>query len=146
MPANLENSAEATGLEKVSFHSTSKERQWQRMLKLPHNCIHLSSVQFSCSVVSDSLQPHEPQHARSPCPSPAPGVHPRLLSRWCHPTISSSLVPFSSSHQSFPALGSFLMSQSFTSGGQSIGVSASVSLLPMSIQDWFPLGWTGWIS
>ena len=145
MPANLENSAVAKGLEKISFPFNPKERQCQRMFKLLHNCIHLSSVQFSCSVVSDSLQPHEPQHARSPCPSPAPGVHPRLLSRWCHPTISSSLVPFSSSHQSFPALGSFLMSQSFTSGGQSIGVSASTSVFPMNTQDWSPLGWTGWI-
>ena len=107
-----------------------------------------SSVQFSHSVVSDSLPPHEPQHARPPCPSPAPGVHPNPcpLSRWCHPTISSSVVPFSSCPQSFPASGSFAVSQFFTSGGQSIRVSASASVLPMNIQDWFPLGWTGWIS
>ena len=104
------------------------------------------SVQFSRSVVSDSLQPHEPQHARPPCLSPTPGVHPNpsSLSRWCHPTISSSVVPFSSCPPSFLASGSFPMSQLFASGGQSIGVSASV--LPMNIQDRFPLGWTGWIS
>ena len=107
-----------------------------------------SSVQFSHSVVSDSLRPHEPQHARPPCPSPTPRVHPNPCpsSRWCHPTISSSVVPFSSCPQSFPASGSFEMSQLFTSGGQSIGVSASISVLPMNTQDWSPLGWTGWIS
>ena len=106
-----------------------------------------SSVQFTCSVVSDSLRPREPQYARPPCPSPTPGVHPNPcpLSRWCHPTISSSVVPFSCP-QSFPASGSFQMSQLFASGGQSIGVSASASVLPMNTQDWFPLGWTGWIS
>ena len=107
-----------------------------------------SSVQFSCSVVSDSLWPHELQHARPPCPSPTPRVYPNPypLSCWCHPTISSSVVPFSSCLQSFPASGSFLMSQSFASGGQSIGVSASASVLPMHTQDWFPLGLTGFIS
>ena len=107
-----------------------------------------SSVQFSGSVVSDSLQPHEPQHARFPCPSPTPEVHPNPcpLTRWCHPTISSSAVPFSSCPQSFPASGSFQMSQLFASGGQGIGVSASTSVLPVNIQDWSPLGWTGWIS
>ena len=106
------------------------------------------SVQFSCSVISDSLQPHEPQHARPPCPSPTPRVHPNPcpLSWWCHPAISSSVVPFSSCPQSFPASGSFPMSQLFASGGQSIGVSASTSVLPMNTQDWSPLGWTGWIS
>ena len=110
--------------------------------------IFLCSVQFSCSVVSDSLRPHEPQHARPPCPSPTPGVHPNScpLSRWCHPTISASVIPFSSCPQSFPASGSFLVSQFFASGCLSIGVSASASVLPMSIQDWFPLGWTDWIS
>ena len=104
--------------------------------------------QFSRSVVSDSLRPHEPQHARPPCPSPTPGVHPNPcpLSWWCHPTISSSVVPFSSCSQSFPASGSFQMSQLVAWGGQSIGVSASTSVLPMNIQDWFPLEWTGWIS
>ena len=107
-----------------------------------------SSVQFSLSVVSDSLQPREPQHARPPCPSPNPGVYSNSCpsNRWCHPTISSSVVPFSSCPQSFPASGSFQMSQIFTSGGQSIGASALASVLPMNIQDWFPLEWTGWVS
>ena len=106
-----------------------------------------SSVQFSCSAMSDSLWPHELQHTRPPCPSPTPRVYPNScpLSRWCHPTISSSVVPFSSCLQSFPASGSFQMSQLFTSGGQRIGVSAS-SVLPMNTQDWFPLWWTGWTS
>ena len=104
-------------------------------------------VQFSCSVVSVYLQPHG-LHARSPCPLPTPGVYPNScpLSQWCHPTISSSVIPFSYRLQSFPASGSFQMSQFFTSGGQSTGVSASTSVLPVNIQDWFPLGWTGWIS
>ena len=111
------------------------------------NCKQSDSVQFSCSVMSDSLRPHEPQHARPPCPSPTPRVHPNPcpLSRWCHPTISSSVIPFSSRLQSFPASGSFPMNQLFTSGGQSIGVSASASVLPMNTQGW-SLGWTGWIS
>ena len=106
-----------------------------------------SSVQFSRSVVSDSLRPHESQHARPPCPSPAPGVYSDScpLSWWCYPTISSSVVPFSCP-QSFPAPRSFQMSQLFASGGQSIGVSASASVLPVNTQDWSPLGWTGWIS
>ena len=106
-----------------------------------------SSVQFSCSVMSDSLQPHEPQHARPPCPSPTPGIYtnPCPLTRWCHPTVSSSVIPFSSCPQSFSASGSFQMSQLFTSGGQSIGVSASTSVLPMNTQNWSPLGWTCWI-
>ena len=106
------------------------------------------SVQFSRSVVSDSLPPHESQHTRPPCPSPTPGVYLNSCpsSQWCHPTISSSVVPFSSCPQSFPALGSFPVSPLFTRGSQSIGVSASVSVFPMNIQDWSPLGWTGWIS
>ena len=106
------------------------------------------SVQFSRSVASDSLQPQGLQHGRPPCPSPTPRVYSNSCpsSRWCHPTISSSVVPFSSCSQSFPASGSFQMSQLFTSGSQSIGVSASAPVLPMNIQDWFPLGWTGWIS
>ena len=106
------------------------------------------SVQFSHSVVSDSLRPHESQHARPPCPSPTPRVYSNScpLSRWCHPAISSSVVPFSSCPQSFPASGSFPVSQFFSSGGQSIRVSASTSVLPMNTQDWSPLGWTGWIS
>ena len=97
----------------------------------------VSSVQFSRSVLSDSLRPHEPQHARPPCPSPTPRVHPNPcpLSRGCHSTISSSVVPFFSCPQSFPASGSFQMSQLFTSGGQSIGASASTSVLPMNTQD-----------
>ena len=105
-------------------------------------------VQFSCSFISDSLWPHEPQHARPPCPSPTPGVHPNPcpLSQCCHPTISSSVIPFSSCPRSFPPSRSFQMSQLFASGGQSIGVSASTSVLPMNTQDWSPLGWTGWIS
>ena len=105
-----------------------------------------SSVQFSRSVVSDSLWPHEPQHTRPPCPSPTPRVYPNScpLSQWCHLTISFSVVPFSSCLQSFPASGSFQMSQLFASGGQNIGVSTSV--LPMNTQDWFHLRWTGWIS
>ena len=110
--------------------------------------VQFSSVQFSCSVMSDSLQPHESQHARPPCPSPSPGVHSnsRPSSWWCHPAISSSVPPFSSCPQSFPASGSFQMSQLFTSGSQSIGVSPSASVLPMNTQDWSPLGWTSWIS
>ena len=107
-----------------------------------------TSVQFSCSVVSDSLRPHGLQHIRSPCPSPTLGVYPYScpLSWWYHPTISSSVIPFSSHFQSFPISGSFQMSQLFTWGGQNIGVSASTSVLPMNTQNWFPLGWTGWIS
>ena len=107
-----------------------------------------SSFQFSPSVVSDSLWPHGLQHARPPCPSPTPGVYSNscALKQWCHPTISSSVGPVSSCHQSFPASGSFQMSQLLASGGQSTTVSASTSVLPMNIQYWFPLGWTGWIS
>ena len=106
---------------------------------------HIYTHQFSSVAQScPSLPPHGLQHARPPCPSPTPGVYSnsRPLSWWCHPTISSSIVPFSSCLQSFPASGSFQMSQFFTSGSQSIGVSASASVLPMNIQDWFPLGWT----
>ena len=107
-----------------------------------------NSVQFSCSVVSDSLQPHESQHTRPPCPSPTPGVHSDSSpsSRWCHPAISSSVVPFSSCSQSLPESASFPMSQLFTWGGQSIGVSALASVLPENTQDWSPLEWAGWIS
>ena len=106
------------------------------------------SVQFSRSVVSNSLRPHELQHARPSCPSPTAGAYPNPcpLSRWCHPTISSSVVPFSSCPQSFPASGSFQMSQLFISGDQSIGVSALASVLPMNTQGWSPSEWTGWIS
>ena len=120
----------------------SKQFTWLKMW------LRFSSVQFSHSVVSDSLRPHELQHARPPCKSPTARVQPIPcpLSRWCHPIISSSVVPFSSCPQSFPASGSFPMSQLFASGGQSIGVSPSTSVLPMNTQEWSPLEWTGWIS
>ena len=111
-------------------------------------CVSFSSVQFSRSVISDSLRRHEPQHASLPCPSSTPRVHPNPcpLSWRCHPTTLSSVIPFSSCPQSFPASGSLPMSQLFASGGQSTGVSASTSVLPMNTQDRSPLGWTGWIS
>ena len=143
------------------FYSTGKYIQYpvinhngNECLKSIHMCVYMCvcvcvyvSVQFSHSVMSDSLWPHELQHTRPRCPSPTPAIHPNPcpLSRWCHPTISSSVVPFSCL-QSFPASGAFQISQLFTSGGQSIGVSASTSVLPMNTQDWSPLGWTGWIS
>ena len=111
-----------------------------------HPCC-CSSVHFSHSVVSDSLWPRGLQHTRPPCSSPTPRIYSNSCpSRWCHPTISSSVIPFSSCPQSFPASWSFQMIQLFASGGQSIGVSASASVLPMNTQDWSPLGWTGWIS
>ena len=110
--------------------------------------VQFSSVQFSHSVMSDSLRPHELQHSRPPCPSPTPGVHSNSgpSSRWCHPAISSSAVPFSSCPQFLPASGSFPMSQLFAWGGQSTGVSALQSFLPKNTQGWSPLEWTGWIS
>ena len=113
-----------------------------------NNIIKQLSVQFSCSVMSDSLRPHELQHARPPCPSPTARVYSNSCpsSQWCHPAISSSVVPFSSCPQSLPASGSFPISQLFPWGGQSIRVSASTSVLPMNTQDWSPLGWTAWIS
>ena len=116
-----------------------RRKVWPTVLK--------TAVQFSRSVVSDSLQPHDPQHAKPPCPSPTPGVYsnPCPSSPWCHITISSFVVA-SSCLQSFPTIGSLQMSQLFTSGSQNTGVSASTSALPMNTQDWFPLGWTGWIS
>ena len=117
--------------------------------KIPFKCNHItSSVQFSCSVVSNSLRPHESQHTRPPCPSPTPGVHSDLLllSRWCHPAISSSVIPFYSCPQSLPASESFPMSQLFAWGGQSTGVSALASVLPKHTQGWSPSEWTGWIS
>ena len=141
-------------MQKNIFHSTEGS--------LPHNWFFLlcmifqwhamqflfSLFQFGHSVMSDSLQPNELQHAKLPCPSPNPGGYSNSCpsSQWCHPTISCSVVPFYSCLQAFPASGSFQMSQLFASGGQSIGVSASASVLPMNIQDLFPLGWTGWIS
>ena len=105
-------------------------------------------VQFSCTVVSDSLQPHELQHASPPFPSPTPGVHSNSCpsSQWCHLAISSSVIPFSSCPQSLPSSESFPMNQLFAWGGQSTGVSALASFLPKNTQDWSPLGWTGWIS
>ena len=110
--------------------------------------IKFSSVQFSHSVVSDSMRPYESQQARPPCPPQIPGVYSNScpLSRWCHPAISSSVIPFFSCPQSLPASGSFPLSQLFSWGGQGIGVSASTSVLPINTQDWFPLEWTGWIS
>ena len=107
-----------------------------------------SSVQFSHSVMTDALRPHGLQHDRLPYPSPTPGAYANSSpsSQWCHPTISSFVIPFYSCLQSFPASGSFPMSQFFASGGLNIGVSASASVLPTNIQDWFPLGWTVWIS
>ena len=110
--------------------------------------VNINSVQFSHSVMSDSLWPHELQHARPPCPSPTPGVYPNSCpsSRWCHPAISSSVIPFSSSPQSLPASGSFPMTQLFAWGGQSIGVSALAPVFSKNTQDWSPLEWTGWIS
>ena len=128
-------------LEKLAFRKSCE-------ILAPLETVQFRSVQFSHSVVSDSLRPHESQHARHPCPSPTSGVYPNPcpLNQWCHPTISCSVVPFSSCLKSLPASGSFPMSQLFPSGGQSIGVSASASVLPMNTQDWFPLGWTGWIS
>ena len=115
---------------------------------LPHKYICISSVQFSHSVMSNSLRPHELQHTKSPCPSPTPGVYSNSCpsSQWCHPAISSSVVPFSSCPQPLPALGFFPVSQLFLSGGQSIGVSASASVLPTTTRDRSPLEWTGWIS
>ena len=121
-------------------------------LNFDHLVYHLgsqfSSVQFSRSVVSDSSRPHESQHARPPCPSPTPGVHPdsRPSSPWCYPAISSSVIPFSSCPQSLPASESFPMSQLFAWGGQSTGVSALAAFLPKNTKDWSPLEWTGWIS
>ena len=134
----------STGLPAWSFQKVSvMEKSVGGLVRLKD-----ISVQFSRSVVTDSLWPHEPQHARPPCPSPTPEVHPNPcpLAWWRHPTISSSVVPFSSCPQSFPASGSFPMSQLFASGGQSIGVSASTSVLSMNTQDWSPSEWTGWIS
>ena len=121
-----------------NFHFTFQVVTW---LLLP-------SVQYSCSVVSDFLLSHGPQQARLPCPSPTPRDFSNScpLSQWGHPTISSSIIPFSYCLHSFPASGYFPMSHFFTSGGQNIGVSASASVLPMNIQDWSPLGWTDWIS
>ena len=137
----------------VTFSYWIKEGKLKEMAKginilLYYNPYDIQFIQFSRSVMSDSLRPHESHHVRPSCPSPTPGVYPNpcLSSQWRHPAISSSVVPFSSCHQSLPASGSFPMSQLCTWGGQSIGVSASASVLPMNTHDWSPLGWTGWIS
>ena len=124
------------GVSITPFNSVFESRYWN---------FQFNSVSQLCLTLWD---PHGLQHARPPCPSPTPGVYSNScpLSQWCHPTISSSVVPFSSHLQSFPTSGSFPMSQFFPSGGQSTGVSASTSVLPMNTQDWSPLGWTGWIS
>ena len=121
---------------------------WVTIYLIHKSIIQFSSVQLSHSVVSDSLRPHEPQHARPHCPSPTPGACSNSCpsSWWCHPTISSSIILSSSCLQSFPASGTFPMSQFFAWGGPSIGVSASASVLPVKIQDWFPLERTDWIS
>ena len=132
----------------IYINYTTKLRQKVDMQKDNYKIMSISSVQFSCSVVSDSLQPHDLQHSRPPCPSPTPRACSNScpLGRWCHPTISFSVIPFASRLQSFPVSGSFPMSQFFLSGGQSTTVSASASVLPMNIQEWFPLGLTGLIS
>ena len=137
-----------TGANQRGWSRDSNQRKSKRKAQKWGGKVKIDSVQFSCSVMSNSLWPHRLQHTRPPCPSPTPGVHPNScpLSRWCHPTISSSVVPFYPCPQSFPTSRSFQMSQLFTSGGQSIGVSASTSVLPMNTQDWSSLGWTDWIS
>ena len=129
------------------MHISEKKICWELVIYLfswLYPSVHFSSIAQLCLTLC-SL--YGLQHARPPCPSPTSKVYSNScpLSQWCHPTTSSSVIPFSSCPQSFPALGSFPMSQFFASGGQSIGVSASASVLPMNIQDWFPLGWTGWI-
>ena len=150
------NSSYKTGVPELSFlqplHThTHTHTHTQIVFHISlFNCLQSSShsVQFSRSILSNSLGPHELQHIRPPYPSTTPKVYsnPCPLSRWCHPTISFSVILFSSCLQSFPASGSFQISQLFTSGGQSTGVSASTSVLPVNTQDWSPLGWTGWIS
>ena len=133
-----------TKISKIAITTLKKKKR----TRLDYLHYLISQLQFSCSVVSDSLQPHESQHTRPPCPSPTPGDYPNSCpsGRWCHPAISSSVVPFSSCPQSLPASRSFPMSQFFAWGGQSTGVSASALVLPMNTQDWSPLGWTGWTS
>ena len=131
--------------QKGGMHSAFKKKK-QRVFMVSSGIT--PSVQFSRSVVSDSLRPHDSQHARPPCPSPTPGfsLNSCPFSRWCHPAISSSVIPFSSWPRSLPASRSFPMSQFFAWGGQSIGASAPASVPPMNTQDWSPLEWTGWIS
>ena len=136
-----------SGLDNSMHYIIYWELDTTERLSLSFSPIQSSSVQFSCSVVSHSLWPHALQHARPPCPSPNPGVYSNScpLSQWGHPTISFSFVPISSLLQSFPTSRSSQISQFFISSAQSIGVSASTSVLPMNTQDWSPLGWTGWI-
>ena len=136
----------------MCYHITAaKDRGWKQIIVL-HSVnvwkLFILHSQFSHSTVSDSLWPHGLQHSTLSCPSPTPGAYSDSypLSQWCHPTILSSVIPLTSCLQLFPASGSFPMSQFFASGGQSTGASASASVLPMNIQDWFPLGWTDWIS
>ena len=147
-PMCVEHASCVLALSPSLWQCLSEKAQGKRVFALTLTFSYWDSVQFSHSVMSDSLQPHEPQYTMPPCPSPTPGVHPNPcpLSQWCHSTISSSVIPFSSCPQSFPESGSFQMSQLFPSGGQSIGVSASTLVLPMNTQDWSPLGGTGWIS
>ena len=130
------------------FHSPHFHYTITKTYQIGKISCQFSSIQFSCSVVSDSLRPHESQHTRSPCPSPTPGVHPdsRPSSQWCHLAISSSVVPFSSCPQSLPASRSFPMRQLFAWGGQSTGVSALASFISKKSQGWSPSEWTGWIS
>ena len=151
--SKTEQKVESSHIPSILTHSKSPSQYLHQMntfITSSDLTVSLKVHQFSSvqSLMSYSLQPHGLQHTSPPCPSPTPRVCSKSypLSRWCHPTISSSFIPFSSHLQSFPASGSFQMSQFFVSGGQSIGVSASTSVLPMNIQDWFPLGWSGWIS
>ena len=143
-------SLQAKGLSRVFSNTTDQKHHFcgtqLSVVQLSHP--YINSVQFSCSVMSNSLRPHGLQHTRPPCPSPTPRVYSNTcqLSQWCHPTSLSSVIPFSPCLQSFPSSGSFQLSQLFASGGQGIGVLASTSDLPMNIQDWFPLGWTGRIT
>ena len=137
-----------TGAWQDTAHRLTKSWTSEHTCKALYSLLYVWKWKWSHSVVSDSLWPHEPQHTRPPCPSPTSAVYSNSCpsNQWCHPTISSSVVPFSSCPQSLPASGSFPMSQLFAWGGQSTGVSASASVLPMNTQDWSPSGWTGWIS
>ena len=145
----LDSITDAMDMTLGKLHEMVKDREaWNAGVYGSESQTRLGSVQFSRSVMSDSLRPRELQHARPPCPSQTPGVYSNSCpsSWWWHPAILSSVIPFSSCPQSLPASGSFQISQLLAWGGQSIGVSASTSLLPMNTQDWSPLGWTGWIS